>query len=524
MSLFNDRADPQACKFGHSRRTFFTRTALVSFGGLLVPSYRLAGAATNAAAVAEEELELRLPVANVRSFGAKGDGTTDDTAAIQKAINSLPSSGGTVFFPASTYVISQSTPAGCLTLRSNIDYVGEGPVSKLLLAPTDNVFVQMMRAESSSNITIRRLHFNGNREFQPNNQQHYAVFLGAVQDCRVEACLFHDMAGDCIFINIGNAQINSQRVVVENNELHGDFVYGIHLRGADNSIVRDNFVHDTASWAVLIDDLGGTGNRLVGNRICRAYGFNIGPGSGKVSDLLIAENLFSMTTSCVFARDVSAFTIVRNNFWQARGSAIVVGNSQDIEIKDNSIREGVFGEQFDGAIAVDGTGSDASSQRIVIDGNEISNNAMRGIILGNVVDALVQNNQILNCYVPPVSPIPELGYGLDLRARATRTSGNAIRDNTISGNDTGIVVREGSANNRFTNNNILNNRHDGIIILPDAGPHNELHQNVIQGNSEFGLSNEGTPVVDARGNTWGKNCPLGPNHPGCDTVKGNVLV
>ena len=38
-------------------------------------------------------------VVSVKDFGAVGDGVADDTAAIQAAINSIPGSGGTVFFP-----------------------------------------------------------------------------------------------------------------------------------------------------------------------------------------------------------------------------------------------------------------------------------------------------------------------------------------------------------------------------------------------------------------------------------------
>ena len=45
---------------------------------------------------------LGAPV-NVKDFGAKGDGTTDDTAAIQNAINSSTSTGLVIYFPAGTY-------------------------------------------------------------------------------------------------------------------------------------------------------------------------------------------------------------------------------------------------------------------------------------------------------------------------------------------------------------------------------------------------------------------------------------
>lgn len=49
-------------------------------------------------------------VVNVRDYGATGDGTTDDTVAIQAAINSFNSSplnaGGVVWFPSGTYKVS----------------------------------------------------------------------------------------------------------------------------------------------------------------------------------------------------------------------------------------------------------------------------------------------------------------------------------------------------------------------------------------------------------------------------------
>lgn len=41
---------------------------------------------------------------NVRDFGAKGDGTTLDTVAIQKALDACGKAGGTVTFPAGTYL------------------------------------------------------------------------------------------------------------------------------------------------------------------------------------------------------------------------------------------------------------------------------------------------------------------------------------------------------------------------------------------------------------------------------------
>jgi hypothetical protein len=60
-------------------------------------------------------------ILTVRQFGAKGDGTTDDTSAIQAALNALPSTGGALYFPGGVYKVSlQFTIAN----RSNIRLYG----------------------------------------------------------------------------------------------------------------------------------------------------------------------------------------------------------------------------------------------------------------------------------------------------------------------------------------------------------------------------------------------------------------
>src|SRR5690349_21931834 len=53
---------------------------------------------------------------NVKNMGARGNGSHDDTAAIQRAINALPRSGGTVYVPAGRYMVNALKP---LRLRSH---------------------------------------------------------------------------------------------------------------------------------------------------------------------------------------------------------------------------------------------------------------------------------------------------------------------------------------------------------------------------------------------------------------------
>ena len=62
-------------------------------------------------------------VFNVLSFGATGDGTTDDSASVQLAIDSLPSTGGTIFFPTGRYNIV----TGISTDKNGVRLTGTGP-------------------------------------------------------------------------------------------------------------------------------------------------------------------------------------------------------------------------------------------------------------------------------------------------------------------------------------------------------------------------------------------------------------
>jgi polygalacturonase len=57
---------------------------------------------------------------NVRDFGAKGDGTTFDTIAIQKALDACTNSGGTVEFPKGTYLSKPLTLHSQTTVKLDV--------------------------------------------------------------------------------------------------------------------------------------------------------------------------------------------------------------------------------------------------------------------------------------------------------------------------------------------------------------------------------------------------------------------
>jgi len=76
---------------------------------------------------------------SVKDFGAVGDGVTDDTAAIQEAITAMGqirnlTRGGTVYFPAGTYKITDTL----FVLFGNINLVGDSNGGSIITA--DNTF------------------------------------------------------------------------------------------------------------------------------------------------------------------------------------------------------------------------------------------------------------------------------------------------------------------------------------------------------------------------------------------------
>ncbi len=67
-----------------------------------------------------------MPYSNVKSFGAAGDGVTNDALAISNAIASAAAAGGAVFFPPGTYVCGSQITASSI---GSIIMVGCGPAS-----------------------------------------------------------------------------------------------------------------------------------------------------------------------------------------------------------------------------------------------------------------------------------------------------------------------------------------------------------------------------------------------------------
>ncbi len=70
-----------------------------------------------------------MPWIDVKTFGAKGDGVTDDTVAVRNALNTGIGQKKPVLFPTGTYIISPAVIALTLSSGQSLVMEGEGPDS-----------------------------------------------------------------------------------------------------------------------------------------------------------------------------------------------------------------------------------------------------------------------------------------------------------------------------------------------------------------------------------------------------------
>ncbi|HEY3446514.1 MAG TPA: glycosyl hydrolase family 28-related protein [Myxococcales bacterium] len=111
---------------------------------------------------------------DVRAYGAKGDGATDDSGAFQAALDAARlNGGGVVLVPAGTYLVAPPPDEGgsprlrSLTIGSNTWLRGEGPASVIKVKPGVGSYRALLSnhpeaASPVENVTISDLRFDQN--------------------------------------------------------------------------------------------------------------------------------------------------------------------------------------------------------------------------------------------------------------------------------------------------------------------------------------------------------------------------
>ncbi len=146
-----------------------------------------------------------MTMGNIKSYGAVGDGVSDDRAAIQSAINAA-TPADPVWVPTGIYRVGQAAGEfACLLAKPGIQILGESRTGSIIraadgLGPSCSV----LRIEDAPDVVLRDLTIDGNRAGQDVNQWRHGAFVKRSPRLSVCAVTFVGAGGDGIEIYDGS--------------------------------------------------------------------------------------------------------------------------------------------------------------------------------------------------------------------------------------------------------------------------------------------------------------------------------
>ena len=144
-----------------------------------------------------EWVEQDLGIFNVKAFGAKGDGVTDDTAAIQAAIDSIGSEGGVVFLPLGSYKLTDTiTLRPLLRLKGSTRRGG----THLMCQHEGDGFVFSYPSETLAQIMIENMQIEG---FKGSYSTGHGIYFKNGFDAEFRSVVINNFPEDNIRIEDG---------------------------------------------------------------------------------------------------------------------------------------------------------------------------------------------------------------------------------------------------------------------------------------------------------------------------------
>jgi hypothetical protein len=388
--------------------------------------------------------------ANVLDFGAVGDGTTNDTAAIQAAVDSLASTGGAVYFPTGTYkVVPPTATTGCIWVHyNNITLFGDGAAS-VITTGTSNSAVPI-HVCSSNDLSI-----------SPSS------ISTAVQNF-----VCHDLA------------VNGSGVSTYYALAYGR---GILMRVVTNAIVEDCFVTNMSMIGICSE--GGNGKFLVNGNIVTNCFYSAINYNGRSYQSIISNNICFGSNASVNSVAIQAngpCTIENNTVYGSPGDFANCGGIMWGEgpysgvgiISGNIVKQCRFGIKtiyngpctitnnlivncltLGGIVLVGGTATSfpvGSTDNIVANNTLINNYPTQ--IDCSAPNSIIDGNRLLGNYVatnPSGSTEPDaiITYIPEI-AIAIGANYCAITCNIINGSVRGIVQTEGNILGVVANNDM----------------------------------------------------------------------
>lgn len=281
---------------------------------------------------------------NVKDFGARGNGATDDTHAIQEALNAGPR----VFFPAGVYSVKSSH----LQLNDDAFIYGEGMSTVIVAAKgRPNVQDNIIKAVDKHNITVDSLSFFGVDSKQT------ALLFASCSRVRVTHC----RSRNCQLVYVGSSAVRDMRNI---NTPNGFFdIYGFVTKASHYS--SDIIIESNLCLGDLTADSPADGKnlsalfvsfaknvRIVNNDISQYFhGITWWGGNANTKGPVPNGDIAN-------ERKCQNITITGNNIHSIRAGGIWGSMGQGVAIAANTVTGcGDVGIDFEGCINCTATGN-----------------------------------------------------------------------------------------------------------------------------------------------------------------------
>ncbi|HEV2914547.1 MAG TPA: glycosyl hydrolase family 28-related protein [Pyrinomonadaceae bacterium] len=408
-----------------------------------------------------------IDVCNVKTFGAQGDGTADDTQAIASALTAANTTGCQVYFPAGTYMVSQQfQPAADVTMigagsrRSIVKASGAFPPGMamiLMTAAADRVAIRDLGFTSvnavgsgatfsaietlgSEDVTVERCWFDAGF--------YWSVFIGASsRNCGVinslsEGTQFsHNVEiNDSSYCYVVNSHLkNSRRNGIElylntPGELQGNRLIGNLIEGAtDHGILTDGDRYTTISG----NTIRGSGLNAMYIRYAERLGLSQPSVGGHAVGNTLIDNGGTTENALVLATGSQGWTIQGNSVTGAGNSGIWVGGMAHT-ISGNTVienrRHGIFVS----------AGKHTISSNICINNSTLGPGVADGIRVESSDGNTITGNRCTDTRAVKLQAWGVLLY---------QSNNNIVTNNSLSGNRSGSVYSYGTTGNVLTPNN-----------------------------------------------------------------------
>lgn len=193
---------------------------------------------------------------SVKDFGAVGDGTTNDAAAIQAAIDAIDAlGGGTVFFPRGTYRIGTALNIPDRGIR----LVGESMYSATIIKTGADCTSVVFNSASCDLCSVEELRFTNDGTTQTSGAVISFPVAGAL-GVVIDRVLMEDVYA-CVVCDLPPLSVND--VIITRCEFLRITKYGLFLKGALNWMVQNcivSMLNGATGTAALFLDANAEGN------------------------------------------------------------------------------------------------------------------------------------------------------------------------------------------------------------------------------------------------------------------------